>query len=68
MGAVMLMTPALSDEVGPTAQVQVWFGEHLVVDWHGAAELAPSVADGMRRRFRSLRVVGPELEPVAVPR
>jgi hypothetical protein len=60
----MLLTPALSDGVGPTAQVQVFFGEHLVVDWHGAAEIAPAVADGLQRRFRSLRVVGPQLEPV----
>lgn len=68
MGAVMLMSPSITDEIGPTAEVQVWFGEHLVIDWHGPADLAPAMADGMRRRFRSLRVVGPELEPVAVSR
>nr|WP_238156789.1 hypothetical protein [Kribbella sp. VKM Ac-2571] len=40
----------------PDRRVRVWFGEHLIADYIGAAEDAAQYEAGMRRRFLSLRV------------
>lgn len=53
------MSTLVAPAADSLARVQVWFGEHLVIDWTGPADKAPAYAAGMRRRFASMRVDGP---------
>lgn len=46
-------------------RVQVWFGDHCIVDWKGNPEYAQRFADAQQRRFMSCRVT---TTPVPAPK
>lgn len=48
--------PAPANERSDIAVVQVWFGEHLLIDWTGTADKAEWYAAGMRRRYAGLKI------------
>lgn len=55
------MTTTTTTTVDDLRRVRVWFGDHAIVDFIGAPDLAERYAAAMRRRFISLPVTNDSL-------